>query len=117
MALTIKAEVSSPDSSGSTTYAVVLVVANACFFLAAFSNTWFAAKEVMAERPFAVRAKLPVRQAEFPPLHPRVTLRSMYLPRSSILCLAHLQRSGWLTCIAAAVSLANNLAAVSPAIS
>lgn len=55
MALTIKAEVASPDSSGSATYAVVLVVANACFFLAAFSNTWFAAKEAMAGSPVTVR--------------------------------------------------------------
>eukprot|EP00752_Nemacystus_decipiens_P010943 g9725.t1 len=50
LALTIKAEVASPESSGSTAYSVVLVIANVCFFLAAFSNTWFVAKDAMAKR-------------------------------------------------------------------
>lgn len=57
LALTIKAGVASPDSSGSSTYAVVLVIANACFFLAAFSNTWFLAKDAMAKRHVTVRAR------------------------------------------------------------
>ncbi len=45
----------SPDSRGSATYAVLLVLANACFFLAAFRNTWFAAKEVIAKRDVTAR--------------------------------------------------------------
>ena len=59
LALTIKAGVTSPESGGSTAYSVVLVIANACFFLAAFSNTWFVAKDLIGKRDVTVR----VRQA------------------------------------------------------
>ena len=55
LALTIKAGVTSPESSGSTAYSVVLVIANACFFLAAFSNTWFVAKDLIGKRDVTVR--------------------------------------------------------------
>ena len=56
LALTIKAEVTSPDSHAGTAYSVVLVIANVCFFLAAFSNMWLADKDVIANRYIPVRA-------------------------------------------------------------
>ena len=55
LALTIKAEVASPTSSGSTVYSIVLVICNLLFFLAVFLNTWAATKEAVANKDVAVR--------------------------------------------------------------
>ena len=55
LALTIKAEVASANSSGSAVYSVVLVVANALFFLAIFGNSWAAAKLTLKTSDAAVR--------------------------------------------------------------
>lgn len=57
LALTIKAEVASPTSSGSTVYSVVLVVVNALFFLAVFVNTWASTEDAVANHDMTVRSR------------------------------------------------------------
>ena len=59
LALTIKAEVASPTSSGSTVYSIVLVICNLMFFMAVFLNTWAATKEAVANKDVTVRAYPP----------------------------------------------------------
>ena len=73
-----------PDSSGSATYSVVLVIANTCFFLAAFSNTWFVARDAMAKPEVSVR----LREENYGFLG-RVTCRLVRLFGSMRLCLYH----------------------------
>lgn len=55
LALTVKAEVASPNSSGSAAYSNVLVIVNLLFFMSVFVNTWAATQEVVANKDVAVR--------------------------------------------------------------
>lgn len=55
LALVIKAEVASKDSSGSAVYSMALVIVNVMFFLSIWWNAWMAAKATFSRRHAQVR--------------------------------------------------------------